>query len=61
MVVVLEISRKLAMDMLDSEMIVNDDEENGCRFEYQRKDHWIPTRPAWFIAVRERLLEFYSD
>ena len=32
----LEFSRKLAMDTVDSEMAVND-EENGCRFEYQRK------------------------
>ena len=33
-VVVSKISRKLAMDMLDSEIVVND-EENGCRFEDQ--------------------------
>ena len=36
-------------------------EENGCRFEGQRKETWIYTRPAWLIAVRERMLEFYSD
>ena len=27
------------------------DEENGCRFEGQRKETWMYTRPAWLIAV----------
>ena len=35
--------------------------ENGCTFEGQRKETWIYTWPAWLIAVRERMLEFYSD
>ena len=57
--------------MLDSEMIILEtshryarfvnDEENSCRFEGQRKETWIYTWPAWLIAVRERMLEFYSD
>ena len=37
------------------------DEEKGCRFEGQRKETWIYTWPAWLIAVKERMLEFYSD
>ena len=36
-IVILEIARKLAMDTLDSEMVVNE-EENHCRFE---KENWI--------------------
>ena len=34
------------------------DEENDCRFELQRKEHWIHTPPTWSIAVRKRLLKF---
>ena len=30
-------------------------------FEGQRKETCISTRPAWLIAVKERMLEFYSD
>ena len=26
----------------------------------QREEHWVRTQPAWLIAVREWLLEFYS-
>ena len=37
------------------------DEENGCRFEGQKKETWIYTRPGWLIAVKESMLEFYSD
>ena len=36
-IVVLEISRKVAMGMLGSEVIGNE-EENGCRFEYPGKE-----------------------
>ena len=36
----MEISRKIAMDMLDSEMVIND-EEDGWRFEDQRKETWL--------------------
>ena len=32
------------------------DEENGCRFEGQRKETWICTLPAW---LSERLLDFF--
>ena len=35
-------------------------EENGCRLEGQRKEIWIYSQPAWLIAHRERMLEFYS-
>ena len=42
--------------------LVNDDKENSCRIDAQRKETRIYTRPAWLIAVRERMLqEFYSD
>ena len=37
------------------------DEENGCRFDGQRKETWIYMRPAKLIAVRQRMLEFCSD
>ena len=37
------------------------DEENGCRFEGLKKEIWIFMQQAWLIAVRERILEFYSD
>ena len=40
------------MGMFDLKMVVNDEEENGCRFE-PMKETWIPTRHAWLIAVRE--------
>ena len=36
-------------------------EENGCRFVGQRKEICIYTRLARLIAVRERMLEFYSE
>ena len=36
-------------------------EENDCRFEVQREEHWIHMRPTWSIAVRERLLELFCD
>ena len=36
-------------------------EENDCRFEVQREEHWIHTRPTWSIAVKERLLELFCD
>ena len=37
------------------------DEEDGCRFEGQRKETWIYTLSAWLVvAVGERMLEFYS-
>ena len=32
------------------------DEENGCRFEGQKKETWIYTWPAWLIAAKERML-----
>ena len=35
------------------------DEEKYCRFEVQREEHWMNTRPTWSIAARERLLEFF--
>ena len=37
------------------------DEENDCRFEVQREEHWIHTRPTWSMAVRERLQELFCD
>ena len=40
--------------------LVND-EENNCRFEVQRKEHWIHTRHTLSIAVRERLLGLFCD
>ena len=43
---------KLAMEVA---RLVND-EENGCRFEVQREEHWIHTRPTWLMAVRESFL-----
>ena len=49
------LSRKIAIDKLDSSMM---DEENGCRFEGQRKETWIYTRPAWLIAIRKRCWSF---
>ena len=36
-IVILEISRKLIMHMLDLEMVISK-EENGCRFDHQRKE-----------------------
>ena len=47
------------MDTLDLKIVVND-EENGFRFEDQRKETWNHTRPAWLIAVWKRLLELYT-
>ena len=35
------------------------DNENDCRFEVQREEHWIYTRPTWSITVRARLLELF--
>ena len=40
--------------------LVND-EENGCRFEVQREEHWIHMQPTWSIAVEESLLELFWD
>ena len=40
--------------------LVND-EEKDCRFEVQREEHWMHTRPTWSIAVRERLLKIFYD
>ena len=34
-----------------------DYEENGCRFEGQRKETWIYTGLAWLLAVRDKLLK----
>ena len=34
-------------------------EENGCRLEVRRDEHWIHTRPRRLIAVRDSLLEFF--
>ena len=51
-VVVLEISRKLGMDVLDLEIVVNY-EETCCRFEGQRKETLIYTWSVRLIAVRE--------
>ena len=50
--------RKFATDMLDSEMI-RTDEENGCRFK--GKERKPDTLVTCVVAVRERLLGFYSD
>ena len=36
-------------------------EENDCRFEDQREEHWIHKGSTWSIAVRERLLELFCD
>ena len=47
----------LAMDMPDTEVVIKD-EENCCGFE--ERSLLIHTQPAWFIPVRDKLLEFYS-
>ena len=47
--------RKQAMAVARS---VNDD-ENDCRFEVQKEEYWIHTRPTWSIAVRETLQELF--
>ena len=36
-------------------------DENDCRFEVQREEHWIHKRPTWSIAAREWLLEIFCD
>ena len=48
------------MDMLDSELVINN-VENSYRFIDQEKEIWINTQPVWLITVKERLLEFYPD
>ena len=40
--------------------LVND-EENDCRLEVQREEHWIHTQPTWSIVVSERLVEVFCD
>ena len=52
-IVVLEILHRYAR-------LVND-EENGLQIRRSKEEIWIYTLPAWLIAVRERMLEFYSD
>ena len=37
------------------------DEENDCRFEVQREEHWIHLHLTWIIAVWERRLELFCD
>ena len=37
------------------------DVETGFRFEVQREEHWIHTRPTWSIAVKVRSLELFCD
>ena len=41
--------------MLDLEVVII------CRFEDERKEPWIHTRPPWLFAVRKMFLWFYSD
>ena len=49
------------MDTLDSEIVVNY-EGKGCRFEDEgKRPGYVHARPAWLIAVREKLLGFYFD
>ena len=40
-------------DVLDSEMVIND-EEIGCRFVYLEEKNWIHRHRAWLVAVREQ-------
>ena len=37
------------------------DDENDCRFEVQREEHWIHMRTTWSIYVRDGLLELFCD
>ena len=37
------------------------DDENNCRFDVQREEHWIHTRPTRSKTVWERLLELFGD
>ena len=52
--VVLEISRKLTCQQ-------NKTMDSFRRFEDQGNKTGDSREPVWFIAIRERLLEFYSD
>ena len=49
-IIILAISRKLALEMLDSEKGISDPEKG-----------WTHTKPEWLISTRKRLLEFSSD
>ena len=46
----------LGNNALEAARLTN--EENDCRFEVLRDEHWIYTRFTWSI-VRERLLELF--
>ena len=45
-----------AMDMLDSEMVVNDDDQ--MLWIRRLKERNLIHTPAWLIAARQRLLDF---
>ena len=45
------------MDTADSSMVKKKTADSKAK----GKETWIYTEPAWLIAVRERMLEFYSD
>ena len=49
-----------AIYVLDSEMGVND-EENAGDSKTMERCLLIHAQPTWLTAVRERLVEFYSD
>ena len=51
--------RKFRHGYADSLMVVNY-EENVSGFQLKESNFLIHTRTAWFMDVRERLLEFYS-
>ena len=45
---------------VEATRLIND-EENDCRFEVQREEHWILTQPTWSMAIRGRLLKLVCD
>ena len=53
-----DLTREMVVSAIDRQIR---DEDNGCRFEGQRKETRTYMRHAWLIAVRERMLEFYLD
>ena len=51
---------RLGKQAMEVARLVND-KENCCRFEVQRAEYWIHTRPTWSKAVKERLLDLFCD
>ena len=48
---------KLAIDMLD----LSTRKHMTADLKGERKETWMYIRPAWLIAVRKKMIEFYSD